>query len=199
MDPRRRLNAGLAAVAILALMYVWQPQRVDSAIDLAINWRGENIEGVSIDARTGDYEIVARMVSEHPLIGEGYGAHVSFALDNEYLDTAIESGLFGVLALLAVLIVPFWVAGSRADARRKTRGDPAEADFAVAFAASLSRPRDRTRNLRWSVISTVRILDLRDHRTRRCDATSNTGSFSRSGPGRSASERLVPARAQPHR
>ncbi len=134
--PRRRLNAALTGVAIIAVMFMWQPHRLNSAIELAVNWRGENIDGVGIDSRTGDYEIVARMVSEHPLVGEGYGAHVSFALDNEYLDTAIESGVLGVLALLAAVVVPFWVAGV---ARREAqaRGDPAEADFAVAIRASL--------------------------------------------------------------
>ena len=68
----------------------------------------------SITTRTDDYEFAIEYVRESPWIGHGAGWYVfrdAFEiLDNQFLGTAINFGLVGVFALLALLIGPALVA-----------------------------------------------------------------------------------------
>jgi O-antigen ligase len=78
-----------------------------------------------------------------PLLGLGYGTRVTgratiadnaIVLDDEWLDTLLETGLLGVLAWM-------WLFGRgirRTGARAKLERDSPEGWLAVAFAASLS-------------------------------------------------------------
>ena len=78
----------------------------------------------SVATRVNDYPLVERLVHEAPWFGHGGGTYIvdnAFdILDNQYLKTAIELGLVGVLALAAYFLVPTIVA---LVARRRS-GDP---------------------------------------------------------------------------
>jgi O-antigen ligase len=64
----------------------------------------------SIATRVDDYPMVERLVRETPWFGRGGGTYLPDnaidILDNQFLKTAIELGLFGVFALAAFFLVP---------------------------------------------------------------------------------------------
>ena len=64
----------------------------------------------SIATRVDDYPLVQRLVEQAPWFGHGGGTYISEnaldILDNEYLKTAIELGLVGLVALAAFFLVP---------------------------------------------------------------------------------------------
>jgi O-antigen ligase len=64
----------------------------------------------SVMARTHDYPEVERLVREAPWFGHGGGTYLPedlmYILDNQYLKTAIELGLIGVVVLAAYFLVP---------------------------------------------------------------------------------------------
>lgn len=67
----------------------------------------------SIVHRLGDYSFVFNLLLERPLSGQGLGTYLAPPqpnLDNIYLLTTVESGLPGLLALSALLLVPAVVA-----------------------------------------------------------------------------------------
>ncbi len=78
----------------------------------------------SVMARVYDYPEVERLVSQAPWFGHGGGTYLPenpmYILDNQYLKTAIELGLVGVVVLAVYFLVPFMAA---LVARRRT-GDP---------------------------------------------------------------------------
>lgn len=133
----RQLRAAVAVAALGFVMLFVQPARLQSAIGLVTNWRGEGVQGVGIEARTEDYAVVAELVGQHPFLGHGFGTHISFATDNEYLDVLIESGVIGVVALLALLFFSIHAA-SLARREATERGDHDDAEFATCIVASLS-------------------------------------------------------------
>jgi hypothetical protein len=79
----------------------------------------------SITHRTNNYPYVLQLVKEYPWFGQGGGTYIPASalniLDNEYLTTAIELGLMGVIALIFVLLWPTiaaLVAGTRTTDRK---------------------------------------------------------------------------------
>jgi O-Antigen ligase len=64
----------------------------------------------SVMARIYDYPEVERLVHQAPWFGHGGGTYLPdnpmYILDNQYLKTAIELGLVGVVVLLAYFLVP---------------------------------------------------------------------------------------------
>ena len=64
----------------------------------------------SIATRVEDYPLVERLVQESPWVGHGGGTYISSnaidILDNQYLKTAVELGLVGLIALVAFFVVP---------------------------------------------------------------------------------------------
>jgi hypothetical protein len=75
----------------------------------------------SVMARIYDYPEVERLVHQAPWLGHGGGTYLSenalYILDNQYLKTAIELGLVGVVALTCYFVVPLI---SALAARRRT-------------------------------------------------------------------------------
>jgi O-antigen ligase len=78
----------------------------------------------SVATRVTDYPLVEAFVQKAPFFGRGGGTYIADnaidILDNQFLKTAIELGLVGVIALTAFLVVPVIVA---LGARRRS-GDP---------------------------------------------------------------------------
>jgi hypothetical protein len=68
----------------------------------------------SVLARLGDYPEAERLIREAPWLGHGGGTYLPTNLlnifDNQYLKTAVELGLVGVVVLLAFFAVPFLAA-----------------------------------------------------------------------------------------
>jgi O-antigen ligase len=64
----------------------------------------------SVKARLIDYPVVERLVHEAPWFGHGAGTYLpqdtTYILDNEYLKTAIELGVVGLVALAVFFLVP---------------------------------------------------------------------------------------------
>lgn len=62
----------------------------------------------SINARTQDYDIAYAFIEERPILGRGFGsfnADEFLVLDNQYLLSAIEAGIVGVLAVFSLFFL----------------------------------------------------------------------------------------------
>jgi hypothetical protein len=79
----------------------------------------------SVAGRTSDYPRVGRYIQNSPLIGRGFGTFTPdryLLLDNQYLGMLIETGIFGTVMFLALLLVGLGVArGSRIGGDETTR------------------------------------------------------------------------------
>ena len=64
----------------------------------------------SVATRVSDYSLVERLVDQAPFFGRGGGTYIPDnlidVLDNQYLKTAIELGIIGVVAFAALFLVP---------------------------------------------------------------------------------------------
>lgn len=101
-DLRRRLRALAFLSVVSAVMYVTVPGLLGSIQGLFSN-AGED---PSIASRTGSYDIAGAFISSSPWVGKGFGTFLPkyWILDNAYLGMTIESGLIGLLALLALIV-----------------------------------------------------------------------------------------------
>ena len=90
----------------------------------------------SVLARLGDYPEAERLIREAPWLGHGPGTYLPsnmlYIFDNQYLKTAVELGAAGVVALLAMFVVPFLGA---LIARRRSK-DPELRLLCAALAAT---------------------------------------------------------------
>ena len=89
----------------------------------------------STTSRTSAFSNTASVISQHPWLGEGFGAFlpsVYFYTDDQYLSSAIELGLVGVAALVALFITGWW---SARNVRRRS-ADPEICHLAQCMAAS---------------------------------------------------------------
>jgi O-antigen ligase len=90
----------------------------------------------SIAHRVNNYPLVEKMVGQAPWFGQGGGTYIPksavYILDNQYLTTAIELGLVGVVVLLFFFL---WPAIAALVARKRT-ADPELRDLAAALAGA---------------------------------------------------------------
>lgn len=110
---QRRFKFIVAAIGVIAVASLISPNLLDALQSLVLDWQGENIEGASLEGRTGDYDVVRAEALEHIWFGGGYGTHVastSFATDNQYLDTLLETGVVGVFSLIAYFFTAYGAA-----------------------------------------------------------------------------------------
>ncbi|MEU8266274.1 O-antigen ligase family protein [Sphaerisporangium sp. NPDC049002] len=87
--------------------------------------------------RTGDYDAVVQAVTQRPLFGQGFATYlprIYRVIDNQYLMSALETGLVGVLALI-VFLLSGWVLARQA---RKAATDEETRHLAQCFAASMA-------------------------------------------------------------
>ena len=67
----------------------------------------------SIQGRTDDYDVVGQFISQSPWVGRGFGTFLPskyITLDNQYLGSLVEVGVFGLAALALLVIVGFFTA-----------------------------------------------------------------------------------------
>jgi O-antigen ligase len=89
----------------------------------------------STTSRTGAFGSAVPFISQHPLFGTGFATFkpsIYFYTDDQYLNSAIEIGLVGVLCLI-ILFITGWVTARRA---RKASADPAVRHLGQCLAAS---------------------------------------------------------------
>ena len=119
MPAPQRLVSILALPFALGAVFMTAP----GLIGTLVSFFG-GADGSSTAYRTSDYPLVERFLEQAPWFGRGGGTYIPDpglnVLDNQFLKTAIELGLVGVVALTAFLLVP---AVSALVARRRSR-DP---------------------------------------------------------------------------
>lgn len=93
----------------------------------------------STTGRTADYAAVWYYFTQQPVIGRGLGTFIPSlyrTLDNQYLGTLVETGLVGLLSLLALLAGSILVALTL----RRRLTDPVDRSLALALAAGVAVP-----------------------------------------------------------
>ena len=151
-------SAILAVVSSMTLLIVMMPAKqrlwVLACIPVALvgvfvsshgligtlaNFFGSGTSDPSVAHRLNNWQYVEQLVHQKPWLGFGGGTFIPSAqasdlhvLDDQYLHTAIELGLLGVLALALFLIVPLFAAIA---ARQETR-DPEVRLLCAALAGS---------------------------------------------------------------
>jgi O-antigen ligase len=120
MPPRQRLVALGAVPFALCAVFV----SAHGLIGTLTSFFTAGESDTSISARTNDYPLVEKLVQQRPWFGRGGGTWLPEnpldIFDNQYLKVAVELGLVGVVALLALFLVPMV---SALMARRRTN-DP---------------------------------------------------------------------------
>jgi len=106
MPTRQRLVAICAAPLGLAAVFM----SAHGVIGTLSSFFGAGTSDNSVQARLYDYPEVERLLGQAPWFGHGGGTYLPenplFILDNQYLKTAIELGLIGVVILAAFFLVP---------------------------------------------------------------------------------------------
>ena len=107
MPTRQRLVALCAAPFAVAGVFMSAP----GVIGTLMSFFKAGTSDDSVAARVYDYPEVERLVSQAPWFGHGGGTYMADnafdILDNQFLKTAIELGLVGVVVLAAFFLVPF--------------------------------------------------------------------------------------------
>lgn len=125
MPVRQRMVAFAGVPIALAGLFM----TAHGLIGTLVAYFGLGGQDSSISHRTNNYPYVEHVVRQAPLFGHGGGTYIddtanivsaTHVLDNQFLKTAIELGLIGVVALAALFLVPMIAAL----AARKRSADP---------------------------------------------------------------------------
>jgi O-Antigen ligase len=110
MPTRQRLVALCAAPLAVAGVFMSAP----GVVGTLMGFFRAGTSDESVMARLYDYPEVERLLHQAPWFGHGGGTYLPensmYILDNQYLKTAIELGLIGVVVLAAYFLVPMIVA-----------------------------------------------------------------------------------------
>ena len=106
-ERRIRIKGSIVTFGLMAVVFMSVPGLLGTLIDYVTVGSADS----SISTRTSDYAAVAHYLRDAPLLGRGPGTFLPRLriLDNQYLLTLIETGLFGMIALIGVLSVPAWL------------------------------------------------------------------------------------------
>ena len=100
----------LAAICALPLTLAGVFMSAHGLIGTLATFFGAGTSDESVATRVSDYPLVERFLQERPWFGRGGWTYIPDnvldVLDNQYLKTAIELGLVGVIALAAFFLVP---------------------------------------------------------------------------------------------
>jgi hypothetical protein len=109
LNPRAKLNALVLGIVGLVLFRAAIPGLLGTMKSLFL----VGDDDPSIAGRTQDYAKIPGLMESHWLIGRGLGTFqplTYFFLDNQYLGSLLEAGLFGLGALIAVFFIGMGVA-----------------------------------------------------------------------------------------
>ncbi|MEU1879484.1 O-antigen ligase family protein [Streptosporangium sp. NPDC020072] len=132
---RRRVQAVLVALVFLVGMRIAVPGLINTFYNLFANAGSDD----SIQYRTHDYDVAAYELAKHLWLGRGMGtwyAPKHQVFDNQYLLSAVETGLLGIGAVVAMFVCGIYSA-LRA---RHLSTDPAVRDLALTLASCLVVP-----------------------------------------------------------
>ena len=128
LDQALRLRVRRRALLAIAVALLVIPTSLSVFSQVVVNFASED-ENLGVEGRTGDYSLVRSIVLDRPILGSGLATFDAtearivddrrirnLFIDNQYLSTAINSGLLGLAALAALPIGGFFVA--RASRRR---------------------------------------------------------------------------------
>jgi O-Antigen ligase len=133
--PRQLLRLAPFGVAALAAAFVLTPGIFNTVREL-----GRTQDQASTTGRTSDYPAVVPDLLTRPILGRGFGTLDSERVDtyrifdNEYLGQLFQVGALGLLAFLAMVITPLFVARSVLRSDDPVRGPPALAAGAACLA-----------------------------------------------------------------
>ena len=132
----RRWRAILLTPFLAVGLRLLVPGLLGSIRSLFLSIQSDN----SFIGRTDDYEIVARLFSEAPFFGRGWGTLLPdryVLLDNQLLKTLLEGGLFALVALVGLFAVGIGAARGAyhraADAEGRDLGQSSAAALAVGL------------------------------------------------------------------
>jgi polysaccharide biosynthesis protein PslJ len=131
LDPKVRPRALAVVVAFIVVTYATTPGLLGTLRELFVNAGSDS----SISYRTEDYATVEEFIRQSPWFGRGPGTFVAgsyIILDNQYLLTAIEIGLVGLLVVISYLLASTFLGRGA----RHSSKDPTVRDLGQAFAAS---------------------------------------------------------------
>jgi O-antigen ligase len=115
-DMRQRVRALIALGLFTVTVFLTTPGLIGT---LASYFRGAGSD-TSISTRTDDYSAVAPFIRNSPWIGRGPGTFLPKfrILDNQWLGSLIEVGIFGVIGLIIYVLTPAFLGRSiRRDGR----------------------------------------------------------------------------------
>lgn len=128
LPPRRRLATLGVAIMGGLLVFAAVPGLWGTIADYATAGTAD----ASIASRVDDYPLVENLVAEAPLLGSGPASFVFQndleILDNQYLGSAVTTGLVGLAALIAFMVLPVVAA-------LHSRSRLAERDYSALAAA----------------------------------------------------------------
>jgi len=131
---RRDRNRGiLVLLGGTALCWLADPRIVSSFGGLFSNVGSDT----SISSRTSAYSSAAPFIGQHPWLGRGFQTfypQTYFFVDNQYLTSLIETGVLGVLALVALFATGWFTARSA----RRLVTDSKSRDLLQSLAASVA-------------------------------------------------------------
>lgn len=135
LRPRQLLRLAPFGVVALAVALAVTPGIFSTVRELGQTKNQDSTEG-----RTSDYPAVVPDILTHPVLGRGFGTHDSERVDvyrifdNEYLGQLFEVGALGLLAFIAMIVTPLFVARSVLRSDDPVRGPPALAAGAACLA-----------------------------------------------------------------
>jgi O-antigen ligase len=135
LRPRQLLRLAPYGVVALAVALVITPGIFSTVREL-----GQTKEQDSTAGRTSDYPAVMPDVLTRPILGRGFGTLDSERVDtyrifdNEYLGQLFQVGALGLLAFIALIVTPLFVARSVLRSDDPVRGPPALAAGAACLA-----------------------------------------------------------------
>jgi O-Antigen ligase len=131
-DWQRLKRACVASALFAVVMKVAIPGLLGTMRSLVLDYKSDP----SVQGRTNDYAVIGPLISERPWFGRGFMTFIPdryLFLDNQYLLGLIETGIIGVVVLVALFLVGICVA--RGARRRAT--DAATRDLGQSLAAAL--------------------------------------------------------------
>jgi O-antigen ligase len=138
LDPRVRPRALVVAAGFIVVTYATTPGLLGTIGGLFVNAGSDS----SISYRTGDYAIVGEFIRQSPLLGRGPGTFVAgsyIILDNQYLLTAIEIGLVGLVVVLGYLLAAAFLGrGARHASKEPSTRDLGQALAATSLAGAVA-------------------------------------------------------------
>ncbi|XVQ86744.1 O-antigen ligase family protein [Microbispora siamensis] len=132
---RRRIQALIVTAVFLVMAKLAFPGLLNTLYGLFANAGADS----SVQYRTHDYEVAATEVAKHLWLGRGIGTWYApkyQVFDNQYILTAVESGIIGIVVFVGLFFCGIYSA-MRA---RRLSADPAPRDLGLTLAACLVVP-----------------------------------------------------------